>query len=892
MIRVLVSIALRAVPREWRDDVARDLAEERFAHGAGLRVVLHTLAIGARLRLARFMDRRRSVPTNRRTLKRSFPMQGLVRDVRMAFRGAVRRPAYSMAIIATLAIGIGANTAIYSMFNWILFRPLPGVQHPADLVTIKFQIPTSEGSYFISFRDYAELRGVMTQSVSGIAAAVPMDMQMAAGASTTTVSTEVVASNYFDVLRVHPAMGRAFTPGEEAVGGPASVIISTGLWRRLFDADRGAIGKTLTLNGRTFTIVGVAPASFQGRSIVTSTDAWLPISSYATLLPSADAKLFLDRRQTFLIEAFARLRDGVAIGVAQAEATAAMTALPDFANRSKRTGPRAAMGPVLYPGLGHDRFVLERLGPVFWLLMGAVGLLLLLACANAANLLLARAAARGREISVCQAIGASRLQIVRQQIVEGLLLSLGAGLAGLGLAYWLTWLFDGMRVVAFLPAISGVSVDWRVATFALVVSLLTGMIFSTAPAVISSRVDLLPALKDGVTITRGGKRRLRGSLVAVQVTVSVLLMFGAGLFLRTLQNIRSLDLGMQPDAVVSFGIQPSRFGMSADRSSAYIRDLLERLRHTPGITNAAFTWTTSFSSNRDEGSYARMDAAALEASAAETAVSPGFFETLGMSRIAGRDFTPADLRGESASSGVVIISRSLADTLFPEGGALGSRLRVQHPEGKLVEVVGIVADVRGRAVTQAPEPWAYTPALNPTWGTIQVRSELPAAQVIATIRDVARALDPLVAPHDIETFGTAVDRAISEQRLFARVSSVFAAVAAVLAGIGIYSMLAGAVAERRKEFGIRLALGASARGVIGLVMRSSVVIAAVGLGLGLAGVVALGRLLESRLYGVSRFDPLSMGLAAVAIFALSIIASVLPAIRAARIDPVRSLRVE
>jgi predicted permease len=892
MTRWLQSFALRIVPREWRDDVARDLDDEQPRAGAGVWFVVHVLAVGVRLHAARLADHLPSLHRSHASY-RSAPMNGIVRDFKLAIRGAVRRPAYSLAVIATLAIGIGANTAIFSVFNWILFRPLPAVQRPTELVTIKFQTPKfRSGSYFISYRDHAEFRDAISTSLSGVAGAVPMEMEMAGGDGTTTVAVEIVTTNYLSLLGAHPQLGRDFIGDEERPGGPSSVIISSALWRRAFDEDQQVIGRTLTLNGRSFTIVGVAAESFQGRSLVKAADAWLPISAYSLLLPAADAQRLLNRGQTLFGDAIARLRPGVPLAQGQAEANAAMAALPDFANRSKTKGPRSEIGAVLYAGLGHDTFVLERLTTLFRVLMGAVGLLLLLACANAANLLLARSTARRREIAVCQAIGASRSWIVRQQIVEGLTLSIAAGIGGLALAAWLTWLFDGMRIVAFLPAMRGVEIDWRVATFAVSASLLTGLIFATVPAVVSSRVDLLPSLKDGATTTRGGRRLLRASLVAVQITVSVVLMFGAGLFVRTLQNIRGIDLGLQPDAVVSFGIQPSRFGAASERSRVYVESLLERLRQAPGISSAAFTWTTSFSSNRDDGSYARLDAPDAAVSAAETAVSPQFFQTMGIRLLAGRDFTSADKPHDNDTGGVVIVSQSLADKLFPQGGALGSILKVSYPEGGTVEVIGVVADIRGRAVTEDPEPWVYRPAGRPTWGTIQVRSALPAAQVMATIRETARAIDPVIAPHDIEAFGTTVDRAISEQRLFARVSGVFAIVAALLAGIGIYSMMAGAVAERRKEFGIRLALGARAQVVAALVVRSSVTIASIGLVLGLSGAAALGRIVESRLFGVTRFDPASIAAAVAGVLVLTVTASLMPALRATRVDPVRSLRVE
>ena len=821
-------------------------------------------------------------------------MQDFARDLALAVRGARRRPGYSLAVIATLAIGIGANTAIFSVFNWILFRPLPGVARPGELVTIRYQTPTRNGNFFVSYRDYADLRDAVTSSLTGIAFAAPRKMELSAGAQSESVNAEVVSSNYLSLLGVTPVVGRDFTAAEEQPGGPASVVISGRLWKRTFGSDPAIVGKPLRLNGRSFTVIGVTPPAFQGRSMVTAADAWLTLSGQAALLPpSVDAtQLVTSRQETMFGDSLARLRLGHTLEQAQAEANAAVANNVNFAVARAKPGTRSTVGAVLYRGIGHETYTQERLVTVFRLLMGAVGLLLLLACANAANLLLARSTARRREIAVCQAIGASRFRIIRQQLAEGLVLSLGAGVAGLALAIWLTWMFDGMRIVSLLPAVTGVGVDWRVAAFALISSVATGVLFATAPALVSSRVDLQSSLKDGITSSRGGRRLLRGSLVTLQITVSVLLLVAAGLFIRTLRNIRGIDLGIQTEGVVSFSIQPSRFGLDSTRSAAYVAEMLERMRVAPGVSHAAFTWTTPFSPNRGDMVFTQTQASGNELSAASTNVSPGFFATMGMPLIAGRDFSEADTRDKNATVRPAVVSKTFAEAAFPNGSAIGSRLALKFEPGKFADVIGIVGDVRGRTVTRAPEPWVYMPAVNPTWGTIQVRSTLPETQVISTIREVARGVHPVVVPHDIEAFGASVDRALSEQRLFAKASAIFAAVAALLAGIGIYGMMAGAVTERRKEFGIRLALGARGSSVLALVFRSALVLASVGLAAGLAGAFALRRLVEARLYGVTPLDPLTITATATAILLLSVAASLVPALRAAQVDPVRSLRVE
>jgi predicted permease len=397
-------------------------------------------------------------------------------------------------------------------------------------------------------------------------------MDVSAGGDTQRIDGEIVTANYFSLLGVRPTVGRDFTSADEQAGSTPSVILSRRLARNTFGSDGAALGKALLVNGRQFTVVGVAPAGFQGRSLMTASDLWMPLGSYMTLqTPKSAALLLTSRRSAMFGDAIARLRPGVTLAQAQAEADAVMVNLPDFANRSPTPGARSNLGAVFYPGVGvPEPSTQERIRTVFGLLMGGVALLLLLACANAANLLLARATGRRREIAVCQAIGASRFRIVRQQLVEGLVLSLTAGLAGLVLARWLTWFFDGMRVLSFLPAVEGVSIDWRVCAFAMAASVLTGVVFATAPAFVSSRVDLQSSLKDGVTSSRGGRRWLRSGLVLTQVAVSVLLLVAAGLFIRTLQNIRGLDLGIQSDGIVGLGIQPDRFGLSPERSSSVL----------------------------------------------------------------------------------------------------------------------------------------------------------------------------------------------------------------------------------------------------------------------------------------------------------------------------------
>lgn len=876
----LFRAALRLVPADWRESVARDLAEEPPSAGTTT-LAYRAAAIGLRLRGGRLIDAVRR--------PRGPVAAGFGRDLRLALRGVARRPAYSLAVIATLAIGIGANTAIFSVFNWILFRPVPGVARPSELLTIRF-VPgsASGGRFYVSYRDIADLRSGMP-ALSGLGAAAPFSMNVLFehAAEPERIEGEVVTANYFDVLGAIPGEGRRFLADEEQPGSltPAAIVSDT-LRRRVFGRE-SPLGRGLLINGRPFTIVGVMPDGFHGQSLVSPAQLWVPIGAHRSALSAQGADLLTNRRRPLFLDAIGRLQSHASLAQARDQA-AAVAASVSLAGRDP--GARWRIAVQLTPGLGLDVFTADRLRTIWRLLTVAVALVLVLGCANAANLLLARGVARRREIAVCQAIGASRARLIREQFAEGLVLALAAGVAGLAVAQGLLAAFDGMRVVSFLPAVAGVRMDWRVALFAAAVAVITGIVFSMAPAIVSSRIDLQGSLKDGITGSRLGRGRLRAAMVAIQVAIGLVMLVGAGLFARTLYNIRAIDLGVQLDGLSTFTVDPTRIGYDEARARRYFADALERLRSTPAIEAAAFAWRLPYSFIGSDTSFTREDTP--QPHPAETnAISPGYFRALGVPLLAGRDFTDADLRKETDVIGVVIVSQKLAREVFPAGDAVGSRLVLKDPKGKVVQIVGVVGDVRQRPVTNEPEPYMYRPGQS-VWGSIVVRSSRPFAETASAIRAMARELDPSLPPYDLEPMAAGLDRVIAEQRLMARLSGVFAVTAALLAAIGVYGMMAGAVAERRREFGIRLALGAPPLVVLNAVLGSAVRTGAVGLAVGLLTAALVTRVLESRLYIVGKYDPLTLSAACGGLLAIVIAASLLPARRAMRVDPVRSLRVD
>jgi predicted permease len=880
----LLRAALALVPEDWRAAVARDLEEDTSLSTVG--AAAHAVAIGVRLRVARGRDRFTRPSPGRITIMREF-----TRDLTFAIRSAVRRPGYALAIVATLAIGIGANTAIYSVFNWVLFRPIPGASSPSELITILFQRDDRRARFFVSYRDVADLRDGMP-ALSELAASTPLGLDLAVpgGGDPERTEAEIVTANYFRMFGVAPAPGRDFRPDEERpITGTPPAIISRSLWKRRFDASPAAIGQTLVVNGHSFLVAGVAPSAFQGRSHIVSTDLWVPIGAHQLVVPNMGATLLSSRGQTFFGDAFGRLRPGQTVTIAQQQATAVADATPGFARRDPK-GSRRPIGPIVYEGIGQDMYVRERLTTMFRLVMGAVGLVLLLACANAANLLLARAVGRRREIAVCQAIGASRFRIIRQQLAEGLVLAVAAGGAGLALAIFLTSLFDGMRLISYLPAVRGVYPDVRVVVFTTLISVATGLVFALAPAIATSRTDLASSLKDGLTMSRGGRSGLRSILAVVQVAVSIVLLICAGLFARTLSNLRAIDLGLEPAGVVSFSANPPRQGYSTERAKQYFVDIVERLRATPGIASVAYSWTTPYLPNRSDAAF-KVEGGSMALHAASNSVSTGFFQTLRIPIVAGRDFTEADWRA-GGNATVAIASTRLARELVPNGSAVGTRLVMDYPKGQVIEIVGIAGDVRGRPLSDEPEPQIYFPAGDATWGVVHVRTADASVNAAATIRAVARDMNPQLPPYDVEPFAATIDRVLTEQRVLARLGSVFAAVGALLAAIGIYGMMACAVGERMREFGIRLALGARAGLILRLVLRNAIAVTAAGLVLGLAASWVATRGLQTRLYGLSRHDPLTVTFACVALLIVAVAASALPAWRASQADPVKSLRVD
>jgi predicted permease len=881
---LLERLALQTVPADWRRSVAVAIQEEEAHHSALWRAV-HIARIGGRMRVARSRD------AVAHTIQGTLPMRDSLRDLRLAIRGLRRAPWQAAAIVATLAIGIGASTAMYSVFNSVLLRPLPGVERPSELVTIRFQPASRQGSYWVSYLDYADIRDG-TPGLVGLAATSPLavDLSIPSARDPQRIEAEVVTANYFDLLGVNPVPGRGFASHEERPTAETPVaVISQRLWARLFNQDSAAIGQEVLINGHSVVIAGVAPRGFQGRSPITATDIWFPLGAHPQVMPSAGP---LTRRNNIFGDAIGRLRPGVTAAIAEEQAVAAARASHDFMGRR---GQPISLQPTVSPGVGHDTHSHTRLTTMFRLVMVGAGLLLLLACANAANLLLARASVRRREIAVAQAIGASRFRIIRQLLADGMVFAVISGAAGLAVAVGLTSLFEGMRLITFLPAVESIVMDRRVVFFTMAVSLGTGLFFSIVPALASSRVHLTSALKSGQGASRSGRGVLGGGLVIVQVAVSVLLLTTAGLFVQTLGNMRNLDLGLKAEGLTMFSVSPSRHGYNVTRSREYIRETMRRLVMVPGVESVGFGWTTSLIPMRAEQRFRVEGGADTQFTVASNSVSSTFFSTLRIPLISGRTFTPAE--AEDATSGaqaerVAIVSERLAREAFPNGTAIGGRLVLDFPKGHILNVVGVVGDVRGRPISDEPEPWIYLPADDVGNGRVFVRTSMAEAVVATSVRDVVRAMNPLMPPYDLEPFSASLDRVLAEQRVLARLSTLLAAVAALLAAIGIYAMMAGAVGERMREFGIRLALGARAGSVVRLVLRQALWVIALGLGAGLGAAALTTQAIASRLFGVTPLDPLTVAAACILLAVLALVATVLPALRATRADPVTALRTD
>jgi putative ABC transport system permease protein len=814
-------------------------------------------------------------------------LETYLQDARFAVRLLRKSPLFTITAALSLAIGIGANTAIFSFANALLMRPLPGLADPDRLVDLG-RTTRGQGFDTVSYPYYRAVRERAT-TLSGIYAIhlEPRPMSLGGRAEAERVYGTLVSGSYFPTLGTRAVVGRLLQDQDDVTLGAHPVtVISYKLWERRFGTDPAIVGQTVILNSHPFTVVGVAPRGFQGTTLL-EPDLWITLSMLSEGAPRMTPRLFTERSMVWLVMG-GRLKDGVDIRQAQGELTTIASALErEFPDNYRDRGIAVAASALVPGRIG---YVASFLG----LLMIIVGLVLLIACVNLAGMMLARAVARRREIAVRLAIGAGRGRLIRQLLTETLMVFAAGGAAGLLLSIWLTSLLFRMLPELPFPIALDVTTDWRVVGFAAIMCLAAAVLSGLAPALQASRADVVPALKTEGLDSGSSRMRLRNAFVVGQITMSLLLVIVAGLFFRALQHATSIQPGFDVEHVDTISLDVSLAGIKDGSEDVFSRTLLQRVRALPGVESA----TTAIDLPLDGG---RMGLGGLRLPGAPTDAPPlfadwnvvdtDFFKTMRLRLVRGRDFDDTDTR---MSPRVAIVNGSLARRMWPDRDPIGERLVSQNPEEKFeLTVVGVADDAKLVSLGGTPEPYIYVPMSQQPMSrfSLLVRTSGPASsvpQVRALLRELNPSLPITVALPltDVTAIG------LVPQRIAAAVAGSLGFVSLVLAAIGIYGVTAYAVSRRTREIGIRIALGADRRRVLSLVLRQGLVLAGIGVTIGvvLAGVGT--QLLESLLFGVRGLDPMTF-LGACGLFALvTLAASYFPARRAARVDAMSALRSE
>jgi predicted permease len=812
-------------------------------------------------------------------------MSHIWQDLRYGVRMLTKRPGFTLIAILTLALGIGANTAIFSLVNTALLRPLP-IAAPERLVALN---NVAEHRLFATFSypNYRDLRD-RADVFEELLAYRFAPLSVSHDGVNERLWGYVVSGNYFAALGVRAALGRVITPEDDrhAGGHPVAVVSYRG-WQTRFGGARDIVGREIIVNGRAFTIIGVAPSGFDGTEVIAAPELWFPMAMQAQIEVGND---WLEKRNVENIFVQGRLKPGVSL----AQAQAALTALAQQLEREyprDNEGKQIQIAPVGFMGGMMRGPALGFMG----LLMGVVGLALLLACANLTNLLLARATERRREIAVRLALGASRLRIIRQLLTESLLLAGSGGLLGLFLASWLTDAAVRLKPPVDVPLLLELHIDYRVLLFTGVVAVLTGVLFGLLPAVQATGADLTPALKDEAFL--GGYRRSwwKNGLLVAQVALSLALLIGGGLMLRALQRAQTLELGFKPQQAIELNFDLRLQGYDQARGQEFQKRLLERVRALPGVQAAGIADLVPvdlhFGSSPVfiEGQLPERDARAPRALA--NRVTPGYFGAMGTRLLEGREFTEQDNQN---APGVVIVNQAFARRFWPAENPLGKRFRLGASQAPPVEIIGIAEDGKYASLSEEGRAFVFRPLWQSYTGSssLIVRATGEPQRLLATVRSELQQMDPHLPLSTARTMEEHLSLPLLPARVAAGVLGGFGLLALLLAAIGLYGVMSYLVAGRTREIGIRMALGAGRGAVLRMVLQQGLTLALLGAVLGLLASLALTRLMKSVLFGVSATDPLTFAAIALLLIGVAFIACYLPARRATQVDPIIALRHE
>lgn len=800
-------------------------------------------------------------------------------DLRYAIRMLLKNPGFSLAVVLILGLGIGANTAIFSLVNAVLLRPLP-YPEPERLVMVWQKSLKTGSSHLVSPADFFDLRAE-SQSLEQLAAFYPPGFNLVGPNETERISGARVSSGIFQLLGMAPVMGRPFSPQEDRPGTERVVILSHSLWQRRFDGDPAIVGKKAVLSGNTYTVVGVLRAGITTPGLLGGTrDAWVPIG----LDPN------LNSRKSRYLRVYGRLKSGVTLQQAQAEVEALAARLAQQ-NPESNAGVGATLVPL------HEQ-VTKDARPVLLLLLAAVGFVLLIACANAGNLLLNRSVARRHEIAVRLALGSGRWRLVRQFLTESLVLSLVSAGAGLGLAVWSR---DPLVALSAdrLPRVQEGSIDLKVLMFTLGLSLLTTLLFGLAPALEACRTSVHQTLKEsGASVP--ARRRLRNVLVIAEVAVSLVLLAGAGLLMQSLGRLRQVDPGIDIHRLLNTRISlPAARYPAGEKMLAFNRQLLERVSALPGVGSAALIdWLPLGDLGGASNSFTiegRPTApSGAQPSAELRVVSPSYFQTVGIPLKRGREFTAFD---HTQAPSVVVINETLARRYWPNEDPIGRRATIDAEVPVSAEVVGIVGDVRHYSLNQDPSPEIYASHLQKPWlnhetRDLLVRTSGDPLSLAEPVRREIRSLEREIPITGFRSMDQLFDRALSQSELHASLVGTFAGLALILAAAGIYAVISYSVNEKTHEIGLRMALGAQQRDVLKLMLYDGMRLVLLGVCIGLAPALGLVHFIRGLLFGVVPADPVTFASVVLLLGLVALAACYFPARRASKVDPMKALRHE
>lgn len=813
-------------------------------------------------------------------------MGTFLQDLRYGSRMLLKRPGLSSIAIVTLALGIGANTAIFSLVNTVLLRPLP-IDRPEQLVSLNSDSPGGNNVPTLSYPNYRDFRD-RNDVLAGLLCYRFAPISLSNNGVNERMWAYLVSGNYFDLLGVKPALGRFFTQQDDKAPGAHPVaVITYNCWKNRFAGDTDVIGRNVIVNGRSYSIIGVAGEGFHGSEISYMPEMWFPMMMLGQIEPGSD---YLENRDNANFFVQGRLNPGVTTQQAETQLkTIAAELAREYPNENENK--TITLSP---PGL----FGAFLRGPIVGfagVLMAVVGLVLLLACTNLANLLLARATERRKEIAIRLAIGAGRGRLIRQLLTESVLLAGCGGVLGLGLAYWVVDAMMAFKPPMDIPLSTQLHIDYRVLLFTAAVSLLTGVVFGLLPALQATNPDLVPALKDETSI--GGYRRswLRNGLVVFQVSLSLLLLICAGLVLRGLQRAQFLSPGFVAQHAIEMSFDLNLQGYDGARSKQFKRNLLERVRTVPGVLSAGLSNFVPLSLNINNNNVfvegAPQERGANIPSTMTSAASPGFVPALGVDLVEGRDFTDED--GDTRPRAAVV-NETFARRFWPGQPALGKRFSLEGVTGPWTEVIGVMRDGKYFSLGEDPSPFIYV-NLRPTDGsylTLMVRTSSEPQAVIGALRNEFHQLDSNLPVYSVRTMTEHMALPLFPARVAATLLGSFGLLALILAAIGIFGVMSYAVSQRTREIGIRMALGADAARILSLVIGQGLKLILFGLGIGLVAAFAGTRLMSSLLYGVSATDSVTFALIAMLLTAVALLACYLPARRATKVDPMIALRYE